>query len=163
MVDAASNGSSRICNSNAGPSAQPVEEDSGVSKSGQVLASYGKYTKKSFYAVLSERALELHESEKTYRKKKNAKFLVDLSNCFNVAQHHDPKLKRCISVMSPDDTFLISGETDKQTDEWFDAVLSAAIPARALYLGRPVFPNEFFGRPTMFYPVKRKFKNAHGM
>jgi hypothetical protein len=36
--------------------------------------------------VLSERALELHESEKSQKKKKNAKYIIDISNSFNVAQ-----------------------------------------------------------------------------
>ena len=38
------------------------------------------------YAVLSERALELHESEKAYRKRKGNRAIVDLSKCFNVSQ-----------------------------------------------------------------------------
>lgn len=36
--------------------------------------------------MLSERALELHESEKAQRKKKGTKSIVDLSKCFNVSQ-----------------------------------------------------------------------------
>lgn len=47
-------------------------------------------------------------------------------------------------VMTPDETLFFKGETDNDTIEWFSSTLSAVIPARALFLGRPVFSNEFF-------------------
>uniref|UniRef100_A0A914RDH7 Uncharacterized protein n=1 Tax=Parascaris equorum TaxID=6256 RepID=A0A914RDH7_PAREQ len=44
-------------------------------------------SKKCYYAVLCERALELHESEKSQKKKRHAKHLLDLSTCFNIDRH----------------------------------------------------------------------------
>jgi hypothetical protein len=133
--------------------------------------------------VLSERALELHESEKSQRKKKNAKYLVDLSNCFNVSHQVGPnkttrlsitaprpfqtypKVKQCMCVMTPDETVIVkSVEGDAETREWYERTMAAVIPARALNLGRPVFNSEFFGTdsistvpidPNQFLPAFR--------
>ncbi len=57
----------------------------------------------------------------------------------------DAKLKYCLALMSPSDTFLMRGESDEETDEWMDMLMTAVIPARALHFGRPVLPTEFFG------------------
>ena len=46
----------------------------------------GKKRGQIAYAVLSERALELYNTEKSHRKKKGAREIVDLSKCFNVSQ-----------------------------------------------------------------------------
>jgi hypothetical protein len=40
---------------------------------------------KTYYAVLSDRAIQLFESEKARRKKKNGKHIFDLFRCFNVS------------------------------------------------------------------------------
>ncbi|KHN74588.1 Insulin receptor substrate 1 [Toxocara canis] len=122
-----------------------VEEDAGVLKSGLVTAGFTPIkSKKCYYAVLCERALELHESEKSQKKKRHARHLIDLSTCFNIDRHLDSRLKYCVSVMTPDETLLLRGETDAVSDEWFDVLMSAVIPARALRLGRPVLASEFF-------------------
>ena len=121
--------------------------------------------------MLSERALELHESEKSQRKKKNAKYLVDLSNCFNVSHQVGrtkppglsltapqpfqtyPKVKQCMCVMTPDETVIVkSVEGDAETREWYERTMAAVIPARALNLGRPVFNSEFFGTSRISIP-----------
>uniref|UniRef100_A0A915AZN1 PH domain-containing protein n=1 Tax=Parascaris univalens TaxID=6257 RepID=A0A915AZN1_PARUN len=126
-------------------STSTVEEDAGVLKSGVVTAGFTPIkSKKCYYAVLCERALELHESEKSQKKKRHAKHLLDLSTCFNIDRHFDSRLKYCVSVMTPDETLLLKGETDAISDEWFDVLMSAVIPARALRLGRPVLASEFF-------------------
>ncbi|EYC44254.1 hypothetical protein Y032_0467g1995 [Ancylostoma ceylanicum] len=130
-----------------------LEEESGVIKSGPVIAGFAPIkTKKSYYAVLCERALELHESEKSYRKHKSARHLIDLSIAFNVHnEHFDPKLKRCVCLMGPDETLCLkvddggkSGDDGRQNAEWYNAIMSALIPSRALRLGRPIQPLEFF-------------------
>lgn len=46
--------------------------------------------------------------------------------------------------MTPDETIFFKGDNDNDTIEWFTSTLSAVIPARALFLGRPVFSKEFF-------------------
>uniref|UniRef100_A0A0M3I405 Transposase n=1 Tax=Ascaris lumbricoides TaxID=6252 RepID=A0A0M3I405_ASCLU len=69
-------------------STSTVEEDAGVLKSGVVTAGFTPIkSKKCYYAILCERALELHESEKSQKKKRHAKHLVDLSTCFNIDRH----------------------------------------------------------------------------
>ncbi|CAJ0579081.1 unnamed protein product, partial [Mesorhabditis spiculigera] len=148
-----------------------LEEDPGVLKSGVITALWPpSKSKKSYYAVLVERALELHESEKNYRhKKKAAKHTIDLSVAFNVhTDHFDPKLKRCMSLTGPDDTLLIKAENDQATDEWYSALLDATIPARATRLGRPVQALEFFeyvwdvevvAQPKFKKPLKPEERN----
>ncbi|KAE9413106.1 hypothetical protein Angca_001163 [Angiostrongylus cantonensis] len=86
-----------------------LEEDSGVIKSGPVVAGFAPIkSRKTYYAVLCERALELHDSEKTYRKGKSARYLIDLSIAFNLHNEHlDPKLKRCVCLMGPDETLCL--------------------------------------------------------
>ncbi|CAJ0959071.1 unnamed protein product, partial [Mesorhabditis belari] len=123
-----------------------LEEEPGVLKSGVISCGWTPVkSKKSFYAVLVERALELHESEKTYRKKKPPKHTIDLSVAFNVhTDHFDPKMKRCMCLSGPDDALLIKGENENSTNDWYSAILDALIPARATRLGRPVQPLEFF-------------------
>lgn len=48
--------------------------------------------------------------------------------------------------MTPDETLVLRAETDAISDEWYEMLMSAVIPARALHLGRPVLANEFFGK-----------------
>jgi hypothetical protein len=122
-----------------------AEENSKLINTGTVISYFvGKSSKRVYFAVLSERSLELHESEKLQKKKKSAKHIIDLSNCFNVSRHYDPKFKHCVAVVSPDETLLMKGDNDDQTADWYDSLLRAIIPARAVYLGRPVFPSELF-------------------
>ncbi|WKY14122.1 hypothetical protein Q1695_000014 [Nippostrongylus brasiliensis] len=129
------------------------EEDSGVIKSGNVVAGFAPVkSKKVYYAVLCERALELHDSEKAYRKRKQARHLIDLSMAFNLHnEHFDPKLKKCVCLMGPDETLCLkvddigkSGEDGRQNTEWYNAIMSALIPSRVLRLGRPIQAQEFF-------------------
>uniref|UniRef100_A0A915CUB2 Insulin receptor substrate 1 n=1 Tax=Ditylenchus dipsaci TaxID=166011 RepID=A0A915CUB2_9BILA len=121
-----------------------MQESSGIIKSGLVSVLLPNVKTKNFYGVLSGLSLELHVSEKSQRKKKCSKHNIALESCFNLAQQTFPKHKLCMSVMTPDETFLIRGDNDKDTIEWYKVTLSAMIPARALGLGRPVFDNEFF-------------------
>uniref|UniRef100_A0A915PG80 Protein-tyrosine-phosphatase n=1 Tax=Setaria digitata TaxID=48799 RepID=A0A915PG80_9BILA len=127
-----------------------VEEEAGVLKSGYVTAAFSpvndfQKTKKVYYAVLGHRALELHESEKkSQRKNRHPRHLIDLSTCFNINRHFDGRLKYCVAIMTPDETLVLRAETDVLSDEWYDMLMSAVIPARALHLGRPVLANEFF-------------------
>ncbi|KAI1724265.1 insulin receptor substrate 2-B [Ditylenchus destructor] len=122
-----------------------VQENAGIIKSGVIsVLFYSTKAKKTFYGVLSERCIDLHESEKSQRKKKGAKHLVDLANCFNVAQMTYPKLKVCLCLMTPDETLIIKGENDRDTVEWYEMCFGAVISSRAVLLGRPVFANEFF-------------------
>lgn len=44
--------------------------------------------KRSYYAVLCERVLELYEKEKDYRKKKPARHVIELSITFNIHDDH---------------------------------------------------------------------------
>ncbi|ETN77963.1 hypothetical protein NECAME_10663 [Necator americanus] len=97
-----------------------LEEETGVIKSGPVIAGFAPIkSRKCYYAVLCERALELHESEKTYRKRKSARHLIDLSTAFNVHnEHFDPKLKRCVCVMGPDETLCLKVDDGGKNDEF---------------------------------------------
>nr|CAD2172466.1 unnamed protein product [Meloidogyne enterolobii] len=124
-----------------------LQEGDGVRKSGPIILLVGgKKRGQLAYAVLSERALELFNSEKSYRKKKVAKAIVDLSKCFNVSQQNCPKSRSSsVCLIMPDECFLFQGaESSNDTIEWYRVLLSAVISARALNLGRPVFANEFF-------------------
>ncbi|VDK49795.1 unnamed protein product [Gongylonema pulchrum] len=56
----------------------------------------------------------------------------------------DGRLKQCVEVMTPDETILLRAEDDAPNDDWYEALMSAAIPARVLRLGRPVLETEFF-------------------
>ncbi|KAH7699492.1 PH domain-containing protein, partial [Aphelenchoides avenae] len=146
---AISAGTSAATSNNNISSSTRIEEDGSAVKSGVVTAVFTsvrqqKSTKRVYFAFLTERSLELHESEKCQRKKKSAKYILDLSICFNVAHHYDPKLKQCLSVLAPDESLILKGESDRETAQWYDALFSATVTARALYLGRPVLPYEFF-------------------
>ncbi|KAM3729119.1 Insulin receptor substrate [Dirofilaria immitis] len=123
-----------------------MEEEAGVLKSGYVTAAFSPVkTKRVYYAVLGHRALELHENEKkSQRKNRHPRHLIDLSNCFNINRHFDGRLKYCVAIMTPDETLVLRAETDVMSDEWYEMLMSAVIPARALHLGRPVLLNEFF-------------------
>jgi len=58
-----------------------------VRKSGPIILLLGgKKRGQIAYAVLSERALELFNSEKSYKKKEGANTIIDLKKCFNVSQ-----------------------------------------------------------------------------
>ncbi|VDK84348.1 unnamed protein product [Onchocerca ochengi] len=123
-----------------------MEEEAGVLKSGYVTAAFSPVkTKRVYFAVLGHRALELHESEKkSQRKNRQPRHLIDLSTCFNINRHFDGRLKYCVAIMTPDETLVLRAETDVISDEWYEMLMSAVIPARALHLGRPVLLNEFF-------------------
>lgn len=54
----------------------------------------------------------------------------------------DPVLKDCLSVMTPDETFLMRSDTE--TEDWFVQLLDKARQARATKLGRAVFREEYF-------------------
>lgn len=49
-------------------------------------------------------------------------------------------------MLAPDESLILKGESDRETAQWYDALFSATVTARALYLGRPVLPYEFFGK-----------------
>ncbi|VDN07252.1 unnamed protein product [Thelazia callipaeda] len=130
-----------------------IEEETGVVRSGYITAALAPAkTKKTYYAVLGHRALELHESEKKAQKKnRHPRYLIDLSTCFNINRHtislclqYDGRLKYCVAVMTPDETLFLRAETDALSDEWFETLISTATLARALHLGRPVLSKEFF-------------------
>ncbi|CAI4233046.1 unnamed protein product [Auanema sp. JU1783] len=146
--------------------APPLEEDKGVLKSGVVTAAFAPVkSKKNFYAVLSERALELHDSEKYYRKRKPPRHLVDLSVAFNVHNDHlDAKLKKCVCLMGPDDTLCIRAENEAMNLEWYESILRAVIPSRAFKLCRPVQVGEFFENAwdveIVLYPKLRRILNT---
>ena len=115
---------------------------------------FQKTSKKTFYAILSDRCFELHDTQKTYKKKKSARHIFDLATCFNINRHEDAKLKHCISIMTPDDTFIFRAAdvdekqqrdtNDRVTIEWYELMINALVNARALHLGRPVLTAEFF-------------------
>uniref|UniRef100_A0AC35ET86 PH domain-containing protein n=1 Tax=Panagrolaimus sp. PS1159 TaxID=55785 RepID=A0AC35ET86_9BILA len=131
-----------------------LEEDMGTNKSGIItgLMAFSKSSKKTYYAILSDRCFELHDNQKTYKKKKSARHIFDLATCFNINRHDDAKLKNCISIMTPDDTFIFrAADEEKQRDandratmDWYEAMMIALVNARALHLGRPVLTAEFF-------------------
>ena len=131
-----------------------LEEDMGTNKSGIItgLMAFSKSSKKTYYAILSDRCFELHDNQKTYKKKKSARHIFDLATCFNINRHDDAKLKNCVSIMTPDDTFIFrAADEEKQRDandratmDWYEAMMIALVNARALHLGRPVLTAEFF-------------------
>ncbi|KAL3079229.1 hypothetical protein niasHT_037616 [Heterodera trifolii] len=148
IIRAHSPSSSLISSPSSAGASSTLQEGDGVRKSGPIVLLNSNNSKKkgqSMYAVLSERALELHESEKAQRKKKGTKSIVDLSKCFNVSQQNCPKSRStCMCLLMPDECFAFRGETETETSDWYSSLLFAVISARALRLGRPVFANEFF-------------------
>ncbi|CAD6189338.1 unnamed protein product [Caenorhabditis auriculariae] len=132
----------------APPSQAPaaIEEDDGIIKSGMVTAGLTPVkSRRILFCVVMDRALVLYDNEKSYRKKKEPKILMDLSVAFNCHKdHYDAKLKKCICVMGPDETLVLRTDSDEQNNEWYEAILSSLIPARAIRLGRPVSIYELF-------------------
>ncbi|GMT31199.1 hypothetical protein PFISCL1PPCAC_22496, partial [Pristionchus fissidentatus] len=123
------------------------EEKVGVIRSGTLQGGFTplKGRGKSYYVVLSPRALEMYENQKEYAKKKPSKYTIDLAVAFNVHnEHYDTRLGKCVCVMRPNDTLLLRAENDQANQEWYDAILGTTCPARALRLGRLVQPMEFF-------------------
>ncbi|CEF69164.1 Pleckstrin homology domain and Pleckstrin homology-like domain-containing protein [Strongyloides ratti] len=95
------------------------------------------------YVELSNEALEVYESEKMYKKKKIPKIIIVLSHVFNVSDHWDPKLKRCINITTPDDVFLLKFKDDEM-DSWLNELKEAIVAARACEFQRPFFIEQFF-------------------
>ncbi|CAB3401015.1 unnamed protein product [Caenorhabditis bovis] len=101
--------------------------------------------KRTYFVVLSKRALEVYDSEKSFRKGSCAKHIVDLATAFNVhMNHYDSKLKRCLCVMGPDDTVVMRPENDLMLKNWYDAILNCLLLSRQLRIGRPCAAYEIF-------------------
>uniref|UniRef100_A0A0N5BDW2 IRS-type PTB domain-containing protein n=1 Tax=Strongyloides papillosus TaxID=174720 RepID=A0A0N5BDW2_STREA len=95
------------------------------------------------YIELSNEALEIYENEKMYKKKKVPKITIVLSHIFNVSDHWDPKLKRCINITTPDDIFFIKFK-DEEMDIWLSELKELIVAARACEFQRPFFTEQFF-------------------
>lgn len=75
----------------------------------------------------------------------------------------DPKLKRCVCLMGPDETLCLKvddvgkgADEGRQNTEWYNAIMSALIPSRVLRLGRPIQPQEFFGKINCLESVGKR-------
>lgn len=55
--------------------------------------------------------------------------------------------------MTPDETLLFKDKKESVTNEWYEMMMSAIIPSRALRLGRPVFKTEFFGLKFLYFNI----------
>lgn len=95
------------------------------------------------YIELTNEALEIYENEKMYKKKKIPKITIVLSHVFNVSDHWDPKLKRCINITTPDDIFLLKFKDDEM-DSWLSELKETIVAARACEFQRPFFTEQFF-------------------
>ncbi|KAK6033502.1 hypothetical protein OSTOST_00259 [Ostertagia ostertagi] len=99
------------------------EEDSGIIKSGPVVAGFAPIkSRKNYYAVLCERALELHESEKTYRKRKSARHLIDLSIAFNLHNEHVSDVKFLFGITKYNNTTAMNHFTALQQQLQSDTI-----------------------------------------
>uniref|UniRef100_A0A8R1TRG0 IRS-type PTB domain-containing protein n=1 Tax=Onchocerca volvulus TaxID=6282 RepID=A0A8R1TRG0_ONCVO len=122
-------------------------------KSGIFTGGLHIKSRKSYYAILKDRVLEIYKSSKEEKLGKEAKFLFDLSLTFNIHLHYDAVLKDCIALMMPDETFLMRFEMDSNV--WFEMLLDKTRQARSAKLGRLVFRNEYFEVAWDVEPIKK--------
>ncbi|EFO82295.1 CRE-IST-1 protein [Caenorhabditis remanei] len=131
----------------------PKDEDpdefgiEGVYKCGNCLVGFAPVKKKKLmFVTLTERCLELHDSEKAYRAGKSAKHMVDLAMSFNVhSEHYDAKLKKCLCLMGPDETICMRPEGGILTIEgWRRAITKAIHDARRRKMDREPRPEDMF-------------------
>ncbi|NP_001360716.1 IRS-type PTB domain-containing protein [Caenorhabditis elegans] len=118
-----------------------------VYKCGNCLVGFAPVKKKKLmFVTLTERCLELHESEKSYRAGKAAKHMVDLSMSFNVhSEHYDAKLKKCLCLMGPDETICMRPEGGILTIEgWRRAIVKLIHESRRRKMDRVPRPEDIF-------------------
>uniref|UniRef100_A0A1I7TC46 Uncharacterized protein n=1 Tax=Caenorhabditis tropicalis TaxID=1561998 RepID=A0A1I7TC46_9PELO len=118
-----------------------------VYKCGNCLVGFAPVKKKKMmFVTLTERCLELHESEKAFRNGKSAKHMVDLAMSFNVhSEHYDAKLKKCLCLMGPDETICMRPEGGILTIEgWRRAIVKAIHEARRRKMDRIPRPEDIF-------------------
>nr|AAL40865.1 insulin receptor substrate-like protein [Caenorhabditis elegans] len=118
-----------------------------VFKCGNCLVGFAPVKKKKLmFVTLTERCLELHESEKSYRAGKAAKHMVDLSMSFNVhSEHYDAKLKKCLCLMGPDETICMRPEGGILTIEgWRRAIVKLIHESRRRKMDRVPRPEDIF-------------------
>ncbi|ULT83002.1 hypothetical protein L3Y34_012320 [Caenorhabditis briggsae] len=116
-------------------------------KCGNCLVGFAPVKKKKLmFVTLTERCLELYESEKAYRAGKCSKHLVDLAMTFNVhSDHFDAKLKKCLCLMGPDETICMRPEGGILTIEgWRRAIVKAVHEARRRKMDRIPRPEDIF-------------------
>ncbi|CAI2357393.1 unnamed protein product [Caenorhabditis sp. 36 PRJEB53466] len=149
----------------------PMDEDEdefgivGVYKCGLCMVGFAPVKKKKLmFVTLTERALELHESEKSFRCGRAARHMVDLSISFNVhSDHYDAKMKKCLCLMGPDETICMRPEGGILTIEgWRRAIVKAIHEARRRKMNRTPRPEDIFDavydiRVTDFNKYQEKY------
>ncbi|EGT52997.1 hypothetical protein CAEBREN_09882 [Caenorhabditis brenneri] len=118
-----------------------------VYKCGNCLVGFAPVKKKKMmFVTLTERCLEFHDSEKSYRAGKTAKHMVDLAMSFNChSEHYDAKLKKCLCLMGPDETICMRPEGGILTIEgWRRAIVRAIHEARRRKMDRVPRPEDIF-------------------
>jgi hypothetical protein len=114
---------------------------------GNLYACQGnpKLLKKLNFVVCSERSLEIHESEKAYRKKKHAKYIVDLATIYAITKRSNVKIEPCLMLVSPEQTFYLRSTDEASTNEWYNLLISNIHTSRSLVKNRQFSYNEFPG------------------
>lgn len=95
------------------------------------------------FVVCSERSLEIHESEKSYRKRKRARLVVDLANIYGVTKRLNDKLKLCVMLVTSEQTYYLRAVNDVTTDEWHTLLLNNTHASRRLLHGRQIEHKDF--------------------
>uniref|UniRef100_A0A8R1I4X9 Uncharacterized protein n=1 Tax=Caenorhabditis japonica TaxID=281687 RepID=A0A8R1I4X9_CAEJA len=119
----------------------------GVYKCGNCTVGFAPVKKKKLmFVTLTERALNLHDSEKAYRCGKAAKRVIDLAIAFNAhGDHFDAKMKKCLCLMTPDETICMRPEGGIATIEgWRRALVKAIHEARRSKMDRIPRPEDIF-------------------
>ncbi|KAI6191699.1 PH domain-containing protein [Aphelenchoides bicaudatus] len=102
-----------------------------------------KKLKKLNFVICSDRSLEIYDSEKAYRKKKRSKYIVDLANIYSVTKRVNDKIRLCVMLVTPEQTFYLRATTDISTHDWHAFLSSAMHTARSLSQGRQVNHHDF--------------------
>ncbi|KAI6173396.1 PH domain-containing protein [Aphelenchoides besseyi] len=102
-----------------------------------------KLSKKLHYCVCSERSIEIHESEKSYQKRKRAKWIIDLAAIYSINKRSNDKLPLCISLINAERTFFLRGVDDHETIQWNDLIFKHIHVSRSIVLGRDISTQDF--------------------
>ncbi|VDN43249.1 unnamed protein product [Gongylonema pulchrum] len=92
-------------------------------------------SKKTYYAYVDVRVLELYKSAKDLKIKKEPKYLFDLAIVFNVHEYEDPAKEKWICLMMPDETFLMHFEEPSEFSVWIQMLILKVRRARSIRVG----------------------------
>lgn len=111
------------------------EPPAGGSSTGEVVRRSGylkklKTMRKKWFVLRDDSAdssarLEYYDNEKKYRQNAgNPKRSIPLKACFNINRRLDTKHKHVIALYTKDDCFCVVLESEKDLEEWLNALLS---------------------------------------